>query len=126
MALIFEILSGALVGGAMEDKHAANNWGCLVAAIDPALFGDAASFSQRVQQVVKRVKQAKKEEEGQDIFLPGERGFNEASKDPGAAWIISAEKSTSKETSILTIFRPILQACAPLSLCQSNKLGSRS
>ena len=78
MALILEILSGALVGGAMENKHASENWGCLVAAIDPGLFGDKASFSQRVEQIVKRIKGAKKEKEGQDILLPGERGYREA------------------------------------------------
>ena len=78
MALVLEVLSGALVGGAMESKHASKNWGCLVAAIDPSLFGDRASFSKRVEQISKRVKGARKEEGGQDILLPGERGYREA------------------------------------------------
>lgn len=78
MALVLEILSGALVGGAMESKHASKNWGCLVAAMDPALFGDKAAFSQRVQQIVKRIKGARIEKGGQEVLLPGERGFREA------------------------------------------------
>lgn len=78
MALVLEILSGALVGGEMNDKHNGRNWGCLVAAIDPALFGSQKAFASRVQQVVDRVKGAQKEEGVQEILMPGERGFREA------------------------------------------------
>ena len=80
MALILEILSGALVGGAMEDKHGSKNWGCLVAAVDPGLFGDRAAFADRVQLAVSRVKGARKQEGCQEILLPGERGFRQAGK----------------------------------------------
>jgi LDH2 family malate/lactate/ureidoglycolate dehydrogenase len=78
LALIFELLSGALVGGSMENKAASKNWGCLVAAVDPALFGDAEDFTQRVEQMAGRVKGARREEGVAEIMLPGERGYREA------------------------------------------------
>lgn len=78
LSLVLEILSGALVGGEIEDKHNAKNWGCLIAAIDPALFGQKEAFLHKVQQIVARVKNAKREEGVSEILLPGERGFREA------------------------------------------------
>lgn len=59
----------------MEDKHNAKNWGTLVVAVDPGIFGDRAGFTARVQQLVQRVKTARREEHTDEVLLPGERGF---------------------------------------------------
>ena len=73
-----ELLAGALVGGAVHDKAASRNWGCLVAALDPAMMGDAAGFEERVRQTLARVKGARREADVSEILVPGERGYREA------------------------------------------------
>lgn len=78
LAFVLEVLSGALVGAAVEDKQNARNWGCLVAAIDPAAFGSPEGFTERVQQLAARVKGARKEPGVRQVLLPGERGYAEA------------------------------------------------
>lgn len=78
IALMVELLAGALTGAAMEDKAASNNWGSLVLAIDPAIFGPQTpeEFATSAQVMCDRVKAAKPlpGEEGQQQYLPGERG----------------------------------------------------
>ena len=81
--MVLEILSGALVGGSMEDKHNAKNWGSLVLAFDPGMFGSKKSFQTRVQQLINRVKSARREDGVTEILLPGERGFREAGESQG-------------------------------------------
>ena len=78
LALMLELLTGALVGGAMEDKKAAKNWANLVLAIDPARFDSSEGFTRRVRQMLDRVKWARREEGVSEILLPGERGYREA------------------------------------------------
>ncbi len=77
IALMVELLAGALTGGAMENKGPARNWGSLVIAIDPVLFGTLEEFQANASLMVNRVKQAKilpDHSEGANIWLPGERG----------------------------------------------------
>ena len=72
LALLVEILGGALAGGAVEAKVAARNWGSLVAAVDPAALGDAAAFRARVSALLRRVKAARRAPGVSEIRLPGE------------------------------------------------------
>ncbi len=72
LALLVEILGGALAGGAVVGKAAARNWGSLVAAVDPAALGDAAAFSSRVSALLRRVKAARPAPGVAEIRLPGE------------------------------------------------------
>ena len=44
LALLVELLAGAAVGAAVEDKMSEKNWGNLVVAVDPALLGDVSIF----------------------------------------------------------------------------------
>jgi LDH2 family malate/lactate/ureidoglycolate dehydrogenase len=39
LALMVELLAGALTGASMTDKNNSNNWGTLIIAIDPAVLG---------------------------------------------------------------------------------------
>lgn len=80
MSFIFELLSGALVGGAIVDKLKSQNWGSLLVAFDPKLFGSSEQFTKNVQQLVDRVKSSQKEEGVDEILLPGERGSKVAGK----------------------------------------------
>mmetsp|Transcript_25253 Transcript_25253/g.30576 ORF Transcript_25253/g.30576 Transcript_25253/m.30576 type:complete len:311 (-) Transcript_25253:220-1152(-) len=75
LALMVEVLGGALVGAAVEGKHQAKNWGNMMLAIDPQLLGPSEDFEERLHIVLNRVKGAKKAEgvEG-EILLPSERG----------------------------------------------------
>lgn len=72
LALLVEILGGALAGGAVEAKAAARNWGSLVAAVDPAVLGDSAAFRARVSALLHRVKAARRAPGVSKIRLPGE------------------------------------------------------
>ena len=72
MALLVELLGGALAGGAVLDKGAARNWGNLLIAIDPALLGSAAAFRQRVTDLLGAVRGARPVQAGQPVRLPGE------------------------------------------------------
>ena len=76
LALMVELLAGALTGAAMSDKHVNNNWGSLIIAIDPAILGPIEGFQERAAEMCSRVKNAKKlpGQEDSEIYLPGERG----------------------------------------------------
>ena len=80
LALMVELLAGALTGADMENKRETKNWGSLVLAISPSVFGPECSsqFQESVEIMCERVKAAKRlpGEEGRPIFLPGERGDN--------------------------------------------------
>ena len=58
----------------MEDKESAKNWGSLVIAIDPTVFGAKEDFLLRANAMCERVKHAKLLDGQQEILLPGERG----------------------------------------------------
>jgi LDH2 family malate/lactate/ureidoglycolate dehydrogenase len=74
LALMVELLAGAVTGAAMEDKKKAGNWGSLVLALDPGLFGDRQGTFERVAAMCARVRGARRLDGVDDIFLPGERG----------------------------------------------------
>ncbi|MDA1069136.1 MAG: Ldh family oxidoreductase [Verrucomicrobia bacterium] len=78
LALMVELLAGALSGSAIENKRASACWGNLVLAIDPKIiWGDdpgLEAFRERVNTVCQRVKSAKKLPGVEGILLPGERG----------------------------------------------------
>lgn len=79
LALMVEILAGALAGGAVEDKTRSANWGNLVMAIDPGKLGNSAGqFEGRVSTLLQRVKDARKAPGVHEIILPGERGSRHA------------------------------------------------
>lgn len=78
LALMVELLAGALSGCAIDDKKASASWGNFVLAIDPkVIWGDDAGlalFKDRVATVCKRVRSAKRLDGVDRIYLPGERG----------------------------------------------------
>lgn len=77
IALMVELLAGALTGGAMENKGPARNWGSLIVCIDPVVFGTLEEFQENANKMCARVKGAKilpGGVEGTSINLPGERG----------------------------------------------------
>ena len=62
-------------GASMENKIDNNNWGSLVIAINPKIFGDEPKeFYQRADSMCLRVHQAKRLNQNSPIYLPGERG----------------------------------------------------
>lgn len=82
LALMIELLAGALTGADMEDKAQRRNWGSLVIAIDPAVMGPDNDFKERAMIMCNRVKNAKRlpDQEDKELFLPGERGDAVADK----------------------------------------------
>jgi len=74
LALIIELLAGAFTGASVENKLASKNWGSLIIAIDPNIFGDAENFKNNAAVLCDRVKKAKRLQGVAAINLPGERG----------------------------------------------------
>eukprot|EP00191_Tetraselmis_sp_GSL018_P003381 CAMPEP_0177610046 /NCGR_PEP_ID=MMETSP0419_2-20121207/19517_1 /TAXON_ID=582737 /ORGANISM="Tetraselmis sp., Strain GSL018" /LENGTH=812 /DNA_ID=CAMNT_0019105219 /DNA_START=292 /DNA_END=2727 /DNA_ORIENTATION=- len=74
LALLVELLAGAAVSAAVEDKMSEKNWGNLIVAVDPGLLGDPAAFRSRVDAVLRRVKSAATVPGVDEVILPGERG----------------------------------------------------
>lgn len=75
IALMIELLAGAMTGAAMDNKQESKNWGSLVIAIDPAEFcGSLEEFQHNASIMCDRVKNAKKLAGVSEIMLPGERG----------------------------------------------------
>ncbi|XRB19274.1 cysteine-S-conjugate beta-lyase [Pseudoscourfieldia marina] len=75
LALLVELLGGALTNAAIEDKKAKKSWGNLVVCIDPKQLGwTADEFQRRVDTVCRRVKKCEPLPDHGEILLPGERG----------------------------------------------------
>lgn len=75
LALMVELLAGALTGADMNDKwNPQASWGSLVVAIHPSVMGPENDFQQRAQEMCERVKAAKRLPEFPQLMLPGERG----------------------------------------------------
>jgi LDH2 family malate/lactate/ureidoglycolate dehydrogenase len=97
LALIIEILAGPLVGAACAGVgDPGKNWGHLVLAIDPDLFGDREAFIHNVITLIERVKATKKLPGVQEIFVPGERG-NRQSAEIQASGTIELEDNLLEE-----------------------------
>ena len=73
-----ELLAGAMTGAHMsEGKGPARRWGSTIIALDPALFGSLEEFQANANTMCERVKNAKilpDKSEGDQMWLPGERG----------------------------------------------------
>lgn len=88
LALIIEILAGPLVGAACAGVgDPARNWGHLVLAIDPNLFGDRDEFIRNVTALIEKIKATKKLPGIEEIFVPGERGNRQAAEIRGSGMI---------------------------------------
>lgn len=78
ISLMVELLAGAMTGAHMgEGKGLARCWGSTIIAIDPAVFGSLEQFQANANLMCERVKNAKTlpdHSEGDQIWLPGERG----------------------------------------------------
>ena len=95
LALMVEILAGALAGGAVQDKVQSANWGNLIVAIDPGKLGAGTQdFSAKVAALLQRLKGARLAPGVKEVLLPGERGSRcagdaaGASHRTGSAWFI--------------------------------------
>ena len=74
LAMMFGILAGPLVGAAaLGSGETWKNWGNLIIAIDPKIFGDLETFKKAVTDHVTRTKSAKRLPGVEEIFVPGER-----------------------------------------------------
>jgi L-2-hydroxycarboxylate dehydrogenase (NAD+) len=101
LALIIEILAGPLVGAACVGVgDPGKNWGHLVLAIDPDLFGDREVFINNVSTLIERVKATKKLPGVEEIFVPGERGNRQASR-------IQASGTIELEDNLLEALRKV-------------------
>jgi L-2-hydroxycarboxylate dehydrogenase (NAD+) len=79
LALMVEILTGPLLGATIfGDEDVGQNNGNLVIAINPNTMGETDEFLNRVDTLLGRVKTGRLANDGQQIFLPGERGNAEA------------------------------------------------
>ncbi len=94
IALMVEILGGALAGGDVEDKWQRENWGNSVLAIDPEVLGQPlAAFTAKVEALVARVKAAK------PVPLTAEE--MQAGKTAASGPCLPGEQSEAKAASVL-------------------------
>ncbi len=97
LALIIEILAGPLVGAACAGVgDPAKNWGHLVLAIDPNLFGDRDEFIRKVTTLIEKIKATKKLPGVEEIFVPGEKG-NRQTAGVRASGMIEVEDNLLEE-----------------------------
>ena len=81
LAMIIEILAGPLVGAACAGVgDSSKNWGHLVLAIDPSLFGDRDDFINNVSTLIEKVKATAKLPGIGEILVAGERGNRQAAR----------------------------------------------
>ncbi len=76
LALITQILSGALVNAATIPPPG-TNYGLLMLVIDPSIFVPLDQFKQEVDTLVVRVKSTQCETGVEEILIPGERAYRE-------------------------------------------------
>jgi len=76
LALMVEVLAGALTGAAIgrEILEAPGAFGCTFWALDPTAFMPLAEFQARMDGLVEQIKQGDRGEGADDLLLPGERG----------------------------------------------------
>ena len=81
LALIFEVLAGALTGAGfcrdhdrelMHNSSQPRDLGHFLMVIDPALFGPPAEFMARVDSLIEQTKSAERAENVEEILIPGE------------------------------------------------------
>lgn len=73
LSLMVEMLTGPLVG-ATFCGIGSGDWGNLLFIMDPGLLTDREDFLTQTSQLAERVRNARKQEGIERIFLPGERG----------------------------------------------------
>lgn len=78
LALMVELLTGALVGTSRDANGRKIDWGTLIMLIDPALLTDLDGFTERVTRTIELVKSAERLSGVDEIYLPGERGDRQA------------------------------------------------
>ncbi len=74
LAMMVEILAGALVGTTKDANGRKQDWGNLVMVLSPELLVDRDEFITSVTNLVKRVKGTKRLPGVEEILVPGERG----------------------------------------------------
>jgi len=121
LALLVELLAGAAVGAAVDDKMSEKNWGNLVVAVDPSLLGDVDAFQERVGTVLNKVKVAATIPGVDEVMLPGERG-NKMLASCKETGMISVEANLLRD---LREMAANFSAEAPLPAGQKYGLGTR-
>ncbi|MBI1280149.1 MAG: hypothetical protein GC179_18625 [Anaerolineaceae bacterium] len=74
LALLVEVLTHALVSTSPDNEGHKTDWGNLILVLDPELLVDGNTFKQRVFNLTKQLKAAKKLPDVSEIMMPGERG----------------------------------------------------
>ncbi len=76
LALIIQILAGALVNAATIPPPGAN-YGLLIIALNPTSFVPLAQFKTEVDELIARVKENRRERGVTEILIPGERAYRQ-------------------------------------------------
>ena len=74
LSLMVQILSSALVRASVVPERG-SNYGLLMIAISPSIFLDPRFFRTGVEELIERIKSARKAEGVGEILIPGERSF---------------------------------------------------
>lgn len=74
LSLMVELLTGPFITAGFTGVDTEQGWGNLVMAIDPEMFGSAEELKRKVDLAFEKVKSAKKLDDTEEIFIPGEKG----------------------------------------------------
>jgi L-2-hydroxycarboxylate dehydrogenase (NAD+) len=74
LSLLVELLTGPLISASFVGIEEENGWGNMMMVIDPELFGDSEKFQERVSALLKNVKESKRLDGVEEVFIPGEKG----------------------------------------------------
>ena len=72
LSLFMNLLAGALPGGFHSQDVNIGKRGQFLLVIDPAIFGDPAEFTEKVDEMVNQIKEADPLPDVQEVFAPGE------------------------------------------------------
>eukprot|EP00184_Porphyridium_aerugineum_P000413 CAMPEP_0184703028 /NCGR_PEP_ID=MMETSP0313-20130426/26303_1 /TAXON_ID=2792 /ORGANISM="Porphyridium aerugineum, Strain SAG 1380-2" /LENGTH=361 /DNA_ID=CAMNT_0027163667 /DNA_START=37 /DNA_END=1122 /DNA_ORIENTATION=+ len=74
LSLLVEYLTGPLVSGSFADRGDCHeNFGNLVVAVDPNLFGNGETVLRETAELMERIRKAKPKEGADRVYLPGDR-----------------------------------------------------
>ena len=101
LAMMIEMLAGPLVNSAwIDNKTFTEEWGSLFMAIDPELLVDISDFKTNASDLIRKIKESRKESGLNEIRLPGEKAriSREKARKTG---FVDTEESTLKELNYL-------------------------
>lgn len=96
LGMVVEVLAGPLVASAYCDFKNAETYGNVIMAIDPELFVDTADFKANCSDMIKIIKNSRKQKNVEEVRLPGERA-RATYKESETTGVVDVDEAILKE-----------------------------